>query len=458
MENQAERQNKLGTEKISSLLTTFSVPAIIGMLVNTLYNVVDRIFIGHIPGIGGLAITGVGVTLPIMTMILAFGLLIGVGTSARVSISLGKGDSKTAEKLLGNAVTLIIIIGILITILGLIFTEPVLRAFGASSDTMIYAKQYIQIIFVGTIFSLIGMGLNHSIRCDGNPKIAMYTLLLGAGVNVILNPLFIFGLGMGVRGAALATVISQIISATWIISYFRGKKSTLKMRRSELKLDKRIVMSIFTIGMSPFAIQIAQSFVQVVANNSLQTYGGDIAIGAMTIITTVSLMATMPIVGINQGSQPIIGYNFGAKKFGRVKQTIKYTVTAATIIATIGFIFIQVLPNQIITAFNNDIRLREMAREGMRIYLMMLPLIGMQIVASSYFQAIGRAKVSMVLSLLRQVIILIPLILIFPKFLGLRGIWIAGATADLISTVITGVIFMKSVKKLGEKEKTEGVI
>ncbi|MEG2353319.1 MAG: MATE family efflux transporter [Clostridium sp.] len=443
-----DRQKRLGEESIPKLLMTFSIPAIIGMVVNTLYNVIDRIFIGNIPGIGKLAITGVGITLPIMTIILGFGLLIGVGTSARISITLGQGRRETAEKLLGNAVTLIIIFAVIITILGFIFMNPLLVAFGASPDTLGYAKDYIGIIFLGTIFSLGSVGLNHSIRSDGNPKIAMLSMLLGAGVNIILDPILIFGFNMGVKGAAIATVFSQLISALWIFYYFTKGKSILKIRKKNLKLKKAIILSIFSIGMSPFAMQIAQSLVQVVANTSLKHYGGDTAIGAMTIITSISLMATMPIIGINQGAQPIIGYNFGAKKYHRVLETIKYSILFATIIVTSAFLIIQFAPHSIIKVFNNDPILRDMATKGVRIYLFMLPIIGVQIVASSYFQAIGKAKISMFLSLLRQVIILIPLILIFPTFKGLDGIWFAGPTADFISTIIASTIFFISLGRL----------
>lgn len=451
-------QKRLGEEKIPKLLISFSIPAIIGMIVNTLYNIIDRIFIGNIPEVGNLAITGVGITLPIMTIILGFGLLIGVGTSARISIALGQGRKETAEKLLGNAVTLIIIASIIITFLGLIFIDPLLKAFGASADTLVYAKDYIRIIFFGTIFSLGSVGLNHSIRSDGNPKIAMLSMLLGAGTNIILDPILIFGFNMGVKGAAIATIASQLISAIWIFYYFTKGKSILKIKLPNLKLKNHIVLSIFTIGMSPFAMQIAQSLVQVVANNSLKYYGGDMAIGAMTIISSISLMATMPIVGINQGAQPIIGYNYGAEKYDRVRETLKYGVVVATLIVTLAFLLVEIFPSTIIQVFNNDPSLREMAIRGVRIYLFMLPIVGVQIIASSYFQAIGKAKISMFLSLLRQVLILIPLILLLPKlqwFEGLDGIWFAGAISDFISTIISSTIFFVSIKHLKKKTASQ---
>ena len=328
-------QARLGEEKISKLLMEFSIPAIIGMVVNTLYNIVDRMYIGNIKDIGGLALTGVGITMPIMTIIMAFGMLIGIGTSARISLKLGEHKREEAEKHLGNAFTLIIIASVLITIIGLVFMHKILGLFGASADTEIYAREYMQIIFFGTIFNMLSFGLNHSIRSDGSPKVAMLSMLIGAGTNIILDPIFIFVFGMGVRGAAIATVISQIVSTIWILYYFTKGKSNLKIKREYLSLDKAIVLSIFSIGVSPFSMQIAQSIVQVLANNALKTYGGDLAIGAMTIINSVAMIFMMPIFGLNQGSQPIIGYNYGAEKYKRVKQAVK----SATIVATIIVFF-----------------------------------------------------------------------------------------------------------------------
>ena len=294
------RQKLLGEEKISKLLIQFSVPAIIGMMVNTLYNIVDRMYIGNIPEVGGLALTGVGITMPIMTIILAFGMLVGIGTSARISLKLGEHKRDEAEQHLGNAFTLILLISILITVLGLTFMKPLLEIFGASQDTEIYASQYMQIIFIGTIFNMLSFGLNHSIRSDGNPKIAMFSMLIGAGTNILLDPIFIFALGLGVRGAAIATVISQIASTIWILYYFTKGKGSIKISRHNVKLKKAVIISIFSIGMSPFAMQIAQSLVQVLANNALKEYGGDLAIGAMTIISSISMIFMMPLFGLNQ--------------------------------------------------------------------------------------------------------------------------------------------------------------
>ena len=331
--------------------------------------------------------------------------------------------------------------------------HKILGLFGASADTEVYAREYMQIIFFGTIFNMLSFGLNHSIRSDGSPKVAMLSMLIGAGTNIILDPIFIFVFGMGVRGAAIATVISQIVSTIWILYYFTKGKSNLKIKREYLSLDKAIVLSIFSIGVSPFSMQIAQSVVQVLANNALKTYGGDLAIGAMTIINSVAMIFMMPIFGLNQGSQPIIGYNYGAEKYKRVKQAVKSAIIVATIIVSIGWIITQMAPHLLISIFNRDEQLVGIASTGMRIFLFMLPVVGAQVISSNYFQSIGKAKISMFLSLLRQVILLIPCLIILPKIFGLTGVWLAGAVADGLSSLITLIIFFMSVRKLKDKEE-----
>lgn len=451
------QQKRLGELSIGKLLLEFSIPAIIGMVVNTLYNIIDRIFIGHIPEIGSLAIAGVGITMPLMIIIMAFGMLVGIGTATKISIKLGQRDKESAEKHLGNAVTLIIIISILVTILGFIFMEPLLKIFGASDNTLVYAKQFIEIIFVGCIFNLIGFGLNHSIRSDGSPKIAMLSMLIGAITNIVLDPIFIFTLGMGVRGAAIATVIAQFISAIWVVYYFTKGKSVLKIRKKYLKLDKEIVLSIFAIGVSPFSMQVAQCAVLIICNNTLQAYGGDSAVGAMTIISSIVMIFLMPIFGINQGVQPIVGYNYGAKKHDRVKQTVKYAIIAATIIVVIGFLVVEIFPKQLISIFNSDPELIRIGVSGMRIYLCMLPFIGGQIIVSNYFQSIGRVKISIFLSLLRQVIVLIPCLIIIPKFIGLTGVWTAGAVSDFLSVIVTITVLIKTSQDLKECKDVKNI-
>lgn len=450
-------QKRLGEMKVGKLLLEFSIPAIIGMLVNTLYNIIDRIFIGHIEGIGTLAMAGVGITMPLMTIMLAFGLLIGIGTATKISIKLGEHDKEGAEKHLGNAFTLIIIISIFLTIFGLAFANPLLKMFGASDNIIGYGEQFIQIIFIGSIFNMISFGLNHSIRSDGSPKIAMASMLISAIINIILDPIFIFGLGLGVRGGALGTVVAQLISSIWIIYYFTKGSSTLKLRKKNLKLDRNVVLSICAIGISPFSLQIAQSAVLIVANNSLQVYGGDVAVSAMTIINSIAMLFLMPIFGLSQGLQPIIGYNFGAKKYDRVNQAVKYGIITSTIIVIIGFIVIEGLSEGLVIIFNGDPSLIEVTSHGMRIFLFMLPIVGMQVIITNYFQSIGKVKISMFLSLLRQVIILIPCLLIIPMFNGLDGIWIAGATSDFLAVIVTLFVFIKKSKELVESKEAQKV-
>lgn len=445
-------QKHLGDAPIGKLLLQYSIPAIIGMVVNALYNIVDRMFIGNIPDIGSLAITGVGITMPIMTIVLAFGMLIGIGTTANISLNLGKGNRTTAEKLLGNAFTLSIIVGLAIAITGTIFANPILNLFGASENTLFYAKEYIGIILLGCTFNILSFALNSTIRADGNPKMSSITMVIGCGANIILDYLFIFVLNLGVKGAALATIISQAVTFFIILYYYTAGNSNLKLKIENFKLKKHLVTMTFAIGIAPFATQIATSLVQVIANNALKTYGSDLAIGAMTVISSLNIIFMMPIFGINQGCQPIIGFNYGAKKYERAKEAFKYATIAACVICIIGFISIQCFPTQIISLFNNDPELTTLAIKGIRIYLLMMPVVGINIVATSYYQSIGKAKISMFVSLLRQVILLIPFTIILPKFIGLDGVWAAGACADSLSVIITLILLKKEFKQLDKMQ------
>lgn len=449
-------QKHLGEAPIGKLLLQYSVPAIIGMIVNALYNIVDRMFIGNIPNIGSLAITGVGITMPIMTIILAFGMLIGIGATANISLNLGKGNRLTAEKLLGNAFTLSIIVGLAIAIVGTICANPILNLFGASENTLFYAKEYLNIILLGCTFNILSFSLNSTVRADGNPKMSSLTMVIGCGTNIILDYVFIFIFNLGVKGAALATIISQAITFFIILYYYTIGNSNLKLKVENFKLKKHLVTMTFAIGIAPFATQIANSLVQVIANNALKTYGSDLAIGAMTVISSLNIVFMMPIFGINQGCQPIIGFNYGAKKYKRAKETFKYATMAACVICIIGFTIIQSFPTQIISLFNNDPELTNLAMRGIRIYLLMMPIVGINIVATSYYQSIGKAKVSMFVSLLRQVILLIPFTIILPKFIGLDGVWAAGACADSLSVIITLILLRKEFKQL-DKMQLESV-
>lgn len=436
----------LGNDSIGKLLIKYSIPAIIGMMVNGLYNVVDRIFIGNIPDIGPLAITGLGVTMPIMTIILAFGMLIGIGTTTNISIKLGEGKKEEAQKLIGNAMTLSILIGIILTIVGILFADKILTLFGASESTLIYAKDYINVILIGTVVNLLSFSLNHSIRADGSPKVAAGIMIIGCLTNIILDALFIFKFNMGIKGAAVATITSQALTAMMTVLYYTTGKSNLKFSKENLILDKKLVVGVFAIGLSPFAMQLAASMVQIISNNSLRIYGGDLAIGAMTTISSISMIFLMPIFGINQGSQPIIGFNYGAKKYDRSKKAYLASLSAATIILCIGTLIVQLFPETIIGLFNKDEELMNISVKGIRIYLLMLPIIGVSVTGTNYIQSIGKAKIAMLLSLLRQVILLIPAIMLLPKLFELQGVWMAQPFADFISTLITAAILIKELK------------
>ncbi|CEI73643.1 MULTISPECIES: MATE family efflux transporter [Romboutsia] len=443
----------LGTESIGKLLLKYSVPAIIGMMVNALYNVVDRIFIGNIPGVGPLAITGVGVCLPIMTIMLAFAMLVGIGATTNISIKLGQGKKEDAEKIIGNSITLSIIIGLLISVFGIVFGDQILRIFGASSSTIGYAKSYIYIILGGTIFNVLAYTLNNTIRGDGNPKLAALIMIVGCMTNIVLDAVLIFGFKLGIQGAAIATVTSQIVTALWGLMYYARGKSNLKFHKSSLKLDKHLVEIIFAIGSAPFAMQLATSLVQVISNNALKIYGGDLAIGAMATISSISMIFLMPIFGLNQGAQPIIGFNFGARKYKRANKAFKISALISIVILTAGWILIQTIPDVIVGMFNKDPKLMEVSINGAKIYLLMIPIIGISITGSNYIQSIGKAKIAMFLSLLRQFILLMPMIMILPKFFGLDGVWYAQPVADFLATAITAFVLYRELKAEKEDEK-----
>ena len=453
MNKENERRKLLGEEPIGKLLVKFSLPAITGMIVNALYNIVDRIFIGK--GVGELAIGGLFISSPISLIIMAFGMLIGIGGNTLVSIKLGQDRKEEAEKVTGNSFVLLILISLCISVFGLIFLKPLLNVFGASPSNYQYAYDYMKIILIGAPLQAIGFGMNNFIRGEGSPTIAMKTMLIGAISNTILDPIFIFWFNMGVEGAALATIISQGLSAIWVMRYFFGGKSMLNIKKEYLKLKLEIAKDIVLIGLGPFSMQIAGSMVTVLLNNSLKNYGGDLANSSMAVINSVAMMVMMPVFGINQGSQPIIGFNYGAQKYDRVKETLKYATIAATVITTIGFLLTQLFPAQLYQLFiskeGNIIEILKIGIPGMRIYLAMFPIVGLQVVSSNYFQATGRPKHAMLLSLSRQVLVLIPALIILPKIYGLTGVWLAGPISDLIASIITAYFVIKSVKNLGNE-------
>lgn len=449
-----EYSNPLGQEKILKLLIKFSVPAIVGMMVNALYNVVDRIFIGNSPDLGANGLAGITIGFPIMIILLSLGILFGVGGATLFSIKLGEGQKEEAEKALGNGFVLLIISGITFMVLGQLFLSPILSLFGASETVLPYAVEYMRVIFFGAIFQVISIGMNNFIRADGNPNIAMLTMFLGAGMNIILDPIFIYVLNMGMAGAALATILAQLISSTWVVSYFVSKRSNTKLKLKHMKLRTDIVVKIISLGLPGFLLQLANSLLNVILNKSLFIYGGDIAVSGMGIINSLQTILLMPIVGIRQGVQPIISFNFGAKKYNRVKSAINLAVIGATIIVVIGYAITRLFPEHLIALFNRQPELLEFGSFALTAWFLFLPTIGFQIIASNFFQSIGKSKTAMFLTLTRQVILLIPALLIFPRFWELKGLLYAAPFADLFSSIITGIWFYHGIKKLEKGQIT----
>ncbi|MGE5449881.1 MAG: MATE family efflux transporter, partial [Methanomassiliicoccales archaeon] len=418
-----ERTLQLGQDKITSLLIRFSLPAIIGMLANSLYTIIDRLFVGNI--VGADAIAGMSITMPISFIIMAFGMLIGIGSGALVSIRLGENRPHEAEKILGNAFMLGAIISVITSAVLLYTLDDLLIQFGASKQILPYGRQFISIILWGSFFQFTSFGLSAIIRSEGNPRMSMMVLLLNAGLNIILDFIFVYWLSMGIKGTAIATVISQGASAAWVVYYFTRGNSVLNLRWVNLRLQWPVISGIIAIGMAPFFMQLAASVINILFNRDLARYGGDSAIAAFGIISTLVMFIMMPIFGINQGSQPIIGYNYGAGNYQRVIETLKKAIMGATLIASMGFVLGQAIPHILIMAFTPDARVIEQGTRGMRIFMLLLPIVGFQIVSANFFQAVGKAQKAMVLSLLRQVILLIPLLLILPPILKLDGVWIA---------------------------------
>ncbi|MDD4090043.1 MAG: MATE family efflux transporter [Tissierellia bacterium] len=440
--------NPLGSEKISKLLFKFSVPAIVGMMVNALYNVVDRIYIGNSPDMGTDGIAGITVGFPIMIIFLALGVLFGVGGATNFSINLGRKKYPEAENFLGNTFSLLILAGVFFAILVSINLQTILILFGASEAILPYSMEYMRIITLGAPFHIVSIGMNHFIRADGNPKLAMYTMFLGAGTNIILDPIFIYGFKMGMAGAALATIISQFFSFLWVTSYFIGKQSRNKLKFKYLKIKLNLAVKIATLGLPGFSLQLATSALNAVLNKNLVFYGGDIAVSGMGVINSIQTLLIMPIIGLNQGVQPIISFNFGAKNPERVKDAAKLAIKVATIIVTFGFIITRLFPVQLISLFNRDPELIKFGGTAIFAWFLCFPVVGFQIVGSNFFQAIGRPKSAMLLTLTRQLILLIPAIIIFPKFWGVEGILYAAPFADFLSFLLTATFFYLGIRKL----------
>ena len=442
-----DNQRALKEERIVSLLIKYSVPAILAMMVTSLYNTVDRAFIGSIKDVGALAISGLGVTMPLFTILGAFCVAIAIGGSTNISIKLGEGNKEEAEEILGSTVALELAVSIAILLVGIFFLDDILYIFGASKHTIKYAREYMSVIFAGAWFNLPGFALNSAIRAEGNPKLAAKMMIISCILNLILDPIFIFGFGMGIRGAAVGTVICQLVVCLWSTHYFTLGKSNLKLKLKNIKLDKIYLKLIVVIALTPFCMELAAGSIHLVTNRVLKIYGGDLAIGAMTAVTSISLMFLMPVFGLSQGMQTIIAYNHGAKQPERTKRTLLLAILAATIILTIGCILIKLFPKVFVGIFTKDSELMNLAINGININLITLPTIGISILGAVYFQSIGSAKKSMLLSLLRQVIILIPVILLVPMFYGLNGVWASQPIADIGAMVIVMIFLAKEFKK-----------
>lgn len=438
---------ELGNANIGRLMLKYFIPAFVGVFVNALYNIVDRIFIGQ--GVSAEALSGISVIFPVMLIMMGFGMLIGIGTGVYVSINLGKRNPVRAEQTLGNGLALMVLVSVLIMVVTYLLKGPILRSFGTTATTYGYANDYLNIILAGTPFMVIGFSLNNVIRSEGNARIAMYSMLISAGTNIVLDPIFIFWLDMGVKGAAYATVISMFVLMVWVLLHFRGGRSVIKLKNRNIRVRRDITLEILAIGMAPFTMQIANSAVQGLINKKLIDYGGDLAVGAMGIVNSVLSLVIMAIVAINMASQPIIGFNYGAKSVERVQEALRLSVIAATLIAVVSFIFIEATPGVLVRMFNTDsAELYNISVHGLRLVILALPLVGFQIVASHYFQAIGKAKISMFATLFRQVITLIPLLFILPGFWGITGIWLAYPISDSLSAMVVGVFLVKEWQRL----------
>lgn len=446
---QQNQTEELGTCSVGKLLFKLAVPAIAAQIINLLYNLVDRMYIGHIAEVGKLALTGVGVCLPLIMLISAFAALVSMGAAPRASIFLGKGEKDNAEKTLGNSFSLLVIISIILTLIFFFFAEDLLLIFGASENTIEYATSYMKVYSIGTIFVQLTLGLNAFISAQGFAKVSMMTVLIGAIFNIVLDPILIFGFNMGVSGAALATIISQALSMLWILKFLTGKKTTLKIKRKNLSLSKNIVLPSIALGLAPFIMQATESLIAVCFNSSLLKYGGDIAVGAMTILTSVMQFSMLPLNGLTQGGQPILSYNYGAKNPERVKKAFKILLISCVTYSMILWALAMITPKSFVLIFNNDPELLDFTSNALRIYMALSGIFGIQIACQQSFIALGNAKTSLFLALLRKIILLIPLIYIMPIFISDKttAVFMAEPVADFIAVSTTAILFYIQFKK-----------
>ncbi len=441
--------NVLGTKSVKELFIKLSVPAVVAQIVNLAYNMVDRMYIGHLAGIGPTALTGVGVTMPIIMLISAFSSLIGMGGSPRASIKMGENKYDEAEQILGTSFSILVLISIILTAIILIFKTPLLYLFGASENTIIYGDQYLTIYAIGTIFVQLTLGLNPYISAQGFSKESMMTVVIGAIINIVLDPILMFGFNMGVSGAALATIISQAVSAIYVMKFLLGKKTNLRIKKEYLKIDWKLVAVIVSLGLSPFIMQSTESLLQLTFNKSLLSYGGDLYVGAMSIISTVMMLVALPLTGFAQGAQPITSYNYGAQRYDRVMESISVLLKVAFTYTIIFFIIIMFVPGIFIGMFTSDPVLTEATKYAIRIYMGGIFMLGVQMACQQSFISLGQAKTSIKLALLRKIVLLIPLILILPNFLANKvfAVFLAEPVADIIASITTIVTFKNYVDK-----------
>lgn len=449
MEKRQSSEARLGTESLGRLMLQMGIPTLIAQLINLLYNMVDRIYIGHIEGVGATALTGVGVSLPIILIISAFSAFVGAGGAPRAAIALGQGDRDRAEKIMGNGMTMLLFFSVALTVLFMIFKKPFLYMVGASDATFPYANDYITIYLLGTIFVEITLGMNTFITAQGQSRVAMISVVIGAALNIVLDPVFIFGLNMGVKGAALATIISQASSAVWVLRFLTREKTALRLKTCYLKPDWAIVGSVAALGVSPFIMQSTESLISIVMNRGLATYGGDLYVGSLTILQSVMQLVFLPMNGFMQGVQPIMSYNYGAGNIDRVKATIKRSlilcVSFALIMSLSGIIF----PGLYAHMFTSDAALIDLVKIVLPIFLMGMTIFGVQIACQSAFMALGQAKISLFMALLRKVILLVPLTIFLPMITqNVMSIYYAEPISDGISAIVCGTLFAINIKKI----------
>ena len=445
---------ELGTKPVGRLLTQYALPAIIAMTASSLYNMVDSIFIGQ--GVGALAISGLAVTFPFMNLSAAFGAGVGIGSSSYLSVKLGQKDYSTAQRILGNNVTLNIIIGLVFSVLSLVFLDPILYFFGASEQTIPYAREYMIIILLGNIITHLYFGMNAVLRAASKPRQAMYTTIFTVVLNSLLDPLFIYTFDMGIRGAAVATILSQTVALVWQTRLFSDKNELLHLKRGIYRLDNKIVKNILGIGISPFAMNATACLVAIFVNQRLLEYGGDLAVGAYGIANRVAFIFVMINMGVNQGMQPIAGYNYGAQKYDRLMRVLTLAMIAGTCVTTSGFLVAEFMPHLCVRLFTNDAVLTELSVNGIRLMMAAMPIVGYQMVVTNFFQSIGKAKISIFLSLSRQLLFLVPLLGILPLFFGITGVWIAMPISDTFSAIFALVMmvrYMRMFKKFLMKSR-----